>query len=89
MEELLSALVAAIMLSSLFVCITVVVYHKISCTNRLRTSKVKAQIPKVIVVNGIELQEALNELLPKLEDSDTIGLANRLRDAIYKLGGSR
>lgn len=90
MDELLNALVAAIMFGSIFVCATVIVYHKISCTNRLRIRKVNATIPKIIVVNDAELSEALNEVLPKLEDEQSmVTVAERLRAALCKIGGGR
>lgn len=90
MEELLSALVAAIMFGSIFVCATVIIYHKISCTNRLRIRKVNATIPKIIVVNDAELLEALNEVLPKLEDEQSMSVVSeRIRTALCKIGGGR
>lgn len=90
MEELLSAIVAAIMLVGIFVCATVIVYHKISCTNKLRIRKVNATIPKIIVVSDAELQEALNEVLPKLEDEQSMNaVSERLRTALSKIGGGR
>lgn len=88
--DFLHALVAAIVLGSIFVCATVIIYHKISCTNRLRIRKVNATIPKIIVVNDAELLEALNEVLPKLEDEQYISaVAERQRTALCKIGGGR
>lgn len=90
MNELLSALVAAIMFGSIFVCATVIIYHKISCTNRLRIRKVNATIPKIIVVNDAKLLETLNKVLPKLEDEQSMSaVAERLRTALCNIGGRR
>lgn len=92
MEELLSALVAAIVFGSIFVCATVIIYHKISCTNRLRIREVNARatIPKIFLVNDAELMEALNEFLPKLEDVySTTSVAERIKTNLSKLGGGR
>lgn len=88
--DLISALVAAIMFGSIFVCATVIIYHKISCTNRLRIRKVNATIPKIIVVNDAELLEVLNEVLPKPEDEQSMSaVTERLRTALCKIGGGR
>ena len=89
MEELLSAVVAAIMLVGIFVCATVIVYHKISCTHRLRVCKVKAQIPKIIVVNDIKLEKAINDVLPKIENDDVCFAAYKLKEMVSKIGGGR
>lgn len=89
MEELLSAIVAAIMLGSMFVCITVIVYHKISCTHRLRVCKVKAQIPKIILVNDIEVEKAINAVLPEIESDDVCFAAYKLKEMVSKIGAGR
>ena len=90
MEELLSALVAAIVFGSIAVCATVIIYHKISCANRLRIHKVNATIPKIIVVNDAELMEVLNEFLQKLEDVySTTSVAERIKTNLSKFGGGR
>lgn len=89
MYDVISAIVAAIMMGSLFICITVIVYHKISCTHRLRVCKVKAQIPKIVVVNDIESKTALDEVLPKIENDDVCFDAYKLKEMVSKIGGGR
>lgn len=85
MEELLSALVASILMGSFFVCITVVVYHKISCTNRLKMHEVDVRFPVAVS----DIQKLLSDVLPILEDEHEWETAKRVNNALKILGGSR
>ena len=89
MEELMSAIVATIMLGSIFVCITVIVYHKISCTHRLNVYKVKSQFPRIVAVNDIELEKMLNEMIPALDNDDMLHVPNMLRAMIGDMRDKR
>lgn len=81
--DLISALVAAIMFGSIFVCATVIVYHKITCTNRLRMHEVDVRFPVAVS----EIQTLLSDVLPVLEDEHEWETAKRVHEALQMLGG--
>ena len=86
LADVLAALVAGLAL----VCATVIAYHKTSCGNRLKIRELAARIPRVVFVNDIEVVEALNRVLPTIEDQDEgymAVVAARLRMALSRRGG--